>query len=171
MKNFIYALILSVFCFLLLPDMLSSRISKEAFIKTSVLSWPRQPIGVSGIVIELNKDYAYAHPRSNCDDLTHVWGEKQTKSCDGYNGDPWLWSGNDAHIFTVLEQDNIVSQALIWANAHKPTCSNGGYKSIFSITFFTDILTPLGSSIPYFVGCKVVYACCLAQPPKHFNKR
>ena len=146
----------------LLPGTLKSHLEAEESVENIVLTCPRHVVGVEAAILEFNKVYQCMHPVSSCQ-LFYGWGEKETKSCDGYNGDPWPWIGPHSNQFLVADQDNIIAAAFAWANSHKPNCPNGSPKTVISVTFFLDVITD--DSETCVIGFKVQYGCCVKLPP------
>jgi hypothetical protein len=112
-------------------------------------------VGVS-VVAELNRVYVGDNcvPTHACPPL-YTMGNLQTISIDGYgNSANWLWEGYDNQVFTIAEQNNILS-----AGKAKAISSAPPGKSLASIVFFDDLITG-GTPTGMVLGEKATFGNC-----------
>jgi hypothetical protein len=101
------------------------------------------------ILEELQQVYANCTPRPACVDPM----DTETIEINGYeNYSDWLWYGVPSTIFTVAQQDEMITDAI-------NRVGEVSGKVIVDITFFRDLIVPIGP-VTFFIGFRATFARC-----------
>lgn len=110
-------------------------------------------VGFWSLSGELSQMYAVCHAQPACRSFSEI----ESKTIAGWSTQipQWLWSGpSSSHMFTRAERDGFITTAKQLGTANLPPG-----KVIVGITFFPDLIVPVGSSW-YFLGAIVKYGRC-----------
>jgi hypothetical protein len=116
------------------------------------------PVGFWNVAGEMSQTYASCHAQPACTSFSQI----ESKTIAGYSMQipQWLWSNpSSSHMFTRTERDGYIALARQLGTANLPPG-----KVIVGITFFPDLIVPIGST-EYFLGAIVKYGRCSTDRP------